>query len=68
MQFKISKNEFQKDGNCAIKSLLDSDQVNYYYDEIKMNDKFIDLFKKNKIFCPIPKNKIHIPGVFNERK
>ncbi len=52
--------------------------VNYYLkyrsdivddnNEIKMDEKFIDLLKENKIFYPIPKNKIHIPGVFNERK
>ena len=52
--------------------------VNYYLkyrtdivndnDEIKMDENFLELLKENKIFYPIPEEKIHIPGVFNERK
>ena len=52
--------------------------VNYYLkhrsdivddnNEIKMDEKFINLLKENKIFYPIPKKKIHIPGAFSERK
>ena len=52
--------------------------VNYYLkyrtdiidnkDEIQMDENFLNLLKENKIFYPIPIEKIHIPGVFNERK
>ena len=39
MQFKIDKKMFQKNGYCVIKNLLDSNEVNYYDNEIKKLEK-----------------------------
>ena len=66
MQFKISKNEFQKDGNCVIKSLLDSDQVNYNYDEIYLNHQF-NLYNKDKINLILKDSSSQIIGFISAR-
>ena len=54
MQFKIDRNKFQKDGYCVVKGLLNSDEVNYYDNEIKKLAQNKSHFSLVKRLIPLP--------------